>query len=315
MPKVSVVIPAYKAMPYLPETVASVLKQSYTDFEIVIIDDASPDNTLEWARNVADLRVKVISQSNQGTPGARNTGIAHSTGEYLAFLDADDLWEETKLEKQVRTLDGNPALGLVDTWVGLIDQEGKALNKVIASDAEGDIWQRIICGNTICCGSTPMVRRTCFDKVGVFDRDIRFSEDWDMWIRISRYYQFAILKEPLTFYRLHPNSKSKDCRNMEEDFRRIIEKAFLDVPIELLPLRNRSYGCASLYLVWKSLEMKDGVQALHYYRNALAHCSELRYTWDAIRPYLAILGFNLLKPQGYTQAQEILYKLRRRFAA
>lgn len=102
MPKVSVVIPAYNAMSYLPETVASVLNQTFEDYEVIVVNDGSKDDIKIWIAQLADTRIKLISQENQGLSGARNTGIAHAQGEYVAFLDADDLWAPTKLEKQVQ---------------------------------------------------------------------------------------------------------------------------------------------------------------------------------------------------------------------
>jgi glycosyltransferase involved in cell wall biosynthesis len=121
MPKVSVVIPAYNAMTYLPETVESVLKQTFTNFEVLIINDGSSDHIMQWVTQISDSRVRLISQENQGLPGARNTGIAQAQGEYVAFLDADDWWEPTKLEKQVRCFEERPGVGLVYTWTALID--------------------------------------------------------------------------------------------------------------------------------------------------------------------------------------------------
>ncbi|MBD3561856.1 glycosyltransferase family 2 protein, partial [Planktothrix sp. FACHB-1355] len=112
-PKVSVVIPAYNAMRYLPATLDSVFNQTYTDLEILIIDDGSKDETVEWVAQITDPRVQLISQQNKGVSEARNAGIANARGEYIALLDADDLWEPTKLEKQVRCLEDNPAVGLV----------------------------------------------------------------------------------------------------------------------------------------------------------------------------------------------------------
>ena len=101
MSKVSVIIPAYNAMNYLPQTLKSVLQQTFTDFEILIINDGSSDDIVEWSSQISDSRVKLISQINQGVSAARNTGIRNAQGEYIAFIDADDLWEPTKLEKQV----------------------------------------------------------------------------------------------------------------------------------------------------------------------------------------------------------------------
>jgi glycosyltransferase involved in cell wall biosynthesis len=128
MPKVSVIIPAYNAMTYLPETLESVLNQTFTDFEVLIINDGSCDGVDEWASHIQDSRVRLISQANQGLPGARNTGIWHSKGEYLAFLDADDIWESSKLEKQVKCLDKNLNVGMVSSWISTIDPNGNLIN-------------------------------------------------------------------------------------------------------------------------------------------------------------------------------------------
>ena len=104
MPKVSVIIPAYNAVTYLPETVESVLRKNFTDFEVLIVNDSSSVQIVQWASQVADPRGRLISQENQVLSRERNTGIAHAQAEYIAFLDADDLWEPTKLENQVRCL-------------------------------------------------------------------------------------------------------------------------------------------------------------------------------------------------------------------
>nr|WP_256498773.1 glycosyltransferase family A protein [Chroococcidiopsis sp. CCNUC1] len=116
MPKVSVIIPAYNAMKYLPATLGSLLSQTFDDFEAIVVNDGSFDETEKWVSQIEDPRVKLICQQNKGLAGARNTGINQATGEYIAFLDADDLWEPSKLEKQVAVLEENPEVGLVYTW-------------------------------------------------------------------------------------------------------------------------------------------------------------------------------------------------------
>jgi glycosyltransferase involved in cell wall biosynthesis len=308
MPKVSIVIPAYNAMKYLPETIDSVLGQTFTDYEVIIVDDGSKDDTVQWASSIPDPRFRVVAQANQGTPGARNTGITQSTGEYIAFLDADDLWAPTKLAEQAAVLDSNPSVGLVDTWTILVDQLGKPTGKLVASEAEGEVWKLLVEYDTVCGGSTVMLRRSCFERVGLFDIMIKFAEDWDMWIRVSEFYHFAVVRKPLVSYR---TSKSKNCSGMENDFRAIIEKAFRSAPIDLLPLRNRSYGRANLYLAWKALDNRDAAMAVHYYQMMLSHCPSLRFTPDAVRLLIAILGLQLLKPKGYVQAMSAMYSLRR----
>lgn len=313
MPKVSVVIPAYNAMTYLPETVESVLRQIFTDFEVLIVDDGSSDHIAQWASQIVDPRVKLISQENQGLPGARNTGIAQAQGEYIAFLDADDLWEPTKLEKQVRCLDDNPAVGLVHTWMVLVDEQGKSTGRVMPSNAEGDVWKQLAEKNVIACPSV-IVRRCCFETVGVFDRSLRSLEDWDMWIRIATRYPFAVIKEPLASYRQLPSSMSKNCQVMEQSFHTVIERTFRSAPLELLYLKNRSYGHANLCLAWKALQSKDRdfKLAIHFRQQAIVHYPQLRYSRESIRLSFAIAAMRLLGAHGYSRVLAVAYALRRR---
>jgi glycosyltransferase involved in cell wall biosynthesis len=316
MPKVSVVIPAYNAMTYLPETVESVLEQSFTNFEVLIINDGSLDHIVQWASGLVDPRVKLISQENQGLSAARNTGIAQAQGEYIAFLDADDLWAPTKLEKQVRCLEDNPAAGLVHTWMVLVDERGKSTGRVMTSNAEGDVWKQVVVQNLIACPSV-MVRRCCFETVGVFDRNLRSVEDWDMWIRIASRYPFAAIKEPLAYYRQLPSSMSKNRQVMEQAFRLVIEKAFHSVPSELLYLKNRSYSHANLCLAWKSLQSsdRDYKGANHFRQQALVHYPQLRYSWDYIRLSLAISLMHWLGAREFDRVLPLLHALRRRFSS
>jgi glycosyltransferase involved in cell wall biosynthesis len=312
MPKVSVVIPAYNAMTYLPETVESVLRQTFTDFEVLIIDDGSSDHIRQWADQQTDPRIKLISQVNQGVSVARNTGIAHAQGEYIAFLDADDLWETTKIEKQVRCLDANPALGLVHTWMVFIDKQGKSTGRIISSHTEGNVWKQLVEKNTIACSSV-MVRRCCFEVIGLFDQNLEFAEDWDMWIRIGYHYPFAVIKEPLYYYRQLSNSLSKNCKVIEPNFQTIIEKNFKSSPSELLYLKNRSYGYSYLCLAWKSIQTidRDYKMALKFQQQAIAYYPQLRYSWEHVRLTLAITTLQWFGPHRYHKMLTLTHTLRR----
>ena len=166
MPKVSVVIPAYNAMPFLSKTLDSVLGQTFSDFEVLVINDGSTDDIEAWVSGLTDRRVTMINQENQGCAIARNTGVFVSNGDYIAFLDADDIWEPTKLEKQVCILETRPNVGLVNTWISHIDGEGVSLEKLGTPDAEGYVWEAVIDDYPSMCGSTPIVRRQCCESVG-----------------------------------------------------------------------------------------------------------------------------------------------------
>jgi glycosyltransferase involved in cell wall biosynthesis len=290
MTKVTVVIPAYNSLKYLPETINTVLSQSFQDFEVLVINDGSTDATEEWViQNVKDPRVKLISQENQGLSGARNTGIKYAQGDYIALLDADDLWEPSKLEKQVQCLDANPEVALVYTWIALIDQHGKPTGRIVAHHAEGNVWQKLLEINIVVCGSNPLVRRNCFENVGLFDMSLSSNEDRDMWLRIAAKYPFAVIKEPLVLYRQHQGNMSKDYSRMLENCRTVVERAFAYAPTEILYLRNRNYGYFNLYLAWRAIDTMDYKQAIHFRHQARAHLPQIIFSVSYIRLSLAIL--------------------------
>jgi glycosyltransferase involved in cell wall biosynthesis len=313
MPKVSVIVPAYNAMTYLPETLKSVLQQTFTDFEVLIIDDGSTDNIVQWTGELVDSRVKLIVQQNQGASVARNTGIAQAQGEYIAFLDADDLWEPTKLEKQVHCLEENPEIGLVHTNMLLIDWQGKSSGRVMKSNAEGDALKQLLKQNTIATSSV-IVRNDCLKTVGEFDRNLRYSQDWDMWVRIAARYPLAVIKEPLVSYRQHPNNATKNWQMLEQGFG-MIEKLFQSVSQELMYLKNRSYGYASIFLAWKAIQNSDRQQAIYFRTQAIVHYPRLRYSGECIRLSVAIAIMQCLGADGFSRVLRLIYALRRQIGS
>lgn len=312
MPKVSVVIPAYNSMAYLPETLESVLGQTFTDFEVIIINDASSDHILEWASGITDTRVQLISQKNQGTAVARNTGIFHAQGEYIAFLDADDLWEPTKLEKQMYRLGSNPSVGLVYTWTAYVDQFGIPTKRVLAFSAEGKVWEQIVIKDIVCNGSSALVRRSCLEHVGGFDADMQPAEDWDMWIRLAKDYSFAVVKEPLVYYRQHPTSLSKNRPRMIRAFTQVIEKSFRSAPREFLPLKGQSYAWLNFYQAWNSINLENYEEAVYYQRQTLLHYPQFRYSENYMRLSLAITMMRWFGPQSYNGIKKLTHVVRQR---
>ena len=300
-PRVSVVIPAYNAMRYLPQTVASVLAQTFGDFEVLIVDDGSQDDTAGWAAAHPDARVRLVARPNGGAAAARNTGVQHAAGEYVAFLDADDLWQPTKLEQQVARADADPEVGLVDCWISYIDGEGEPIGKVMTQHLEGDVWAHMVEYNLVRCGSTPLVRRRLFDEVGSFDEGFRYAEDWEMWIRITARYKFAVVKEPLVAYRQHANNKHKNYQSLLPTLCRIIEKSFEDVPAAQQHLKGRALGRAYLHTAWRSLLYTgDAGEASQLRREAFAHYPGLRYAKNSIR-----LGLTIMKTRWLRRLKSI----------
>jgi glycosyltransferase involved in cell wall biosynthesis len=303
-------------MTYLPDTLESVLRQTFTDFEVLIVNDGSSDNIIQWTAEIKDPRVQLISQTNQGVSAARNKGIVQAKGEYIAFLDADDLWEPTKLEKQVLCLDENPAVGLVHTSMLLVNEQGQSLGKIITSNAEGKAWKQLLEHNTILTSSV-IVRQSCLETVGGFDQNLRTAEDWDLWIRIASRYPLAFIKEPLVFYRLHPNNTTKNWRFIEQDLHIVIEKVFQTVPSELQYLKNHSYGYTNLFLAWKALSSadKDWKQASKFRNSAAKRYPRLRYSYQYIRLSLAIAMMKWFGANGFSKVLSLIYTLRRRISS
>lgn len=275
MPTVSVVIPAYNAVSYLPQTMGSVLQQTFTDFEVLIVDDGSSDDTANWAAQITDSRVRLISQPNQGAGAARNTGIENARGEYIAFLDADDFWEPTKLAKQVQCLDTRPEIGLVHTWVNVANADGRLSERVMTTEGEGHIWHQIVVYNPVKSGSTAMVRRECFEAVGRFDSSLKYAEDWDMWVRVSRKYAVCVLHEPLASYRIHPFNKSKNYEGQLSSFCRIIDKAFESPPPDYSHLKYRSYARAHLHAAWRAFSVQAYERASELLSQAIGYDKRL----------------------------------------
>lgn len=310
MPTVTVVIPTYNAITYLPETLKSLLNQTFNDFEVIIVDDGSSDRTQEWVGNLTDARIKGVVQINQGVAVARNQGIALASGKYIAFLDSDDLWKPTKLEKQVECLEENPDVGLVNTWIENIDEQGNYLTTVQTPESGSNAWNQIIEENLILCGSVPMIRRSCFEDVGVFDTNLLSAEDWDMWIRIAAKYSFAVIREPLVSYRQHLKSKSNNLHKHLFHRLKVIDKTFQSVPADLQYLKDRAYGRAYLSIAWKPLLHKDYKTANAYRKRALFYSPELQNSDNYKRLTLLIYVKQYLSNGIYTKLRSLFYKLR-----
>jgi glycosyltransferase involved in cell wall biosynthesis len=208
MPQVSVIIPTYNCARYLPEALDSVLAQTYLDFEIIVVDDGSTDNTQEVLAPYGD-QIRVIRQANAGRGAARNAGILAARGEYIAFLDADDLWLPQKLEKQLALFETRPEIAWVysdyaefgdsrATQTSFFDRRG------LRPPPEGQILLHVLADLSITWTGTVVARRTCFERVGLFDVSFPVVQDGDMWTRLASEFEVACADEVLALYRRHP---------------------------------------------------------------------------------------------------------------
>lgn len=319
MPEISIVIPAYNAMEYLPQTVDSVLQQTFHDFDVVIVNDGSSDGLEDWFhQSVRDPRFRLISQENQGIAGARNTGIANSQGEFIAFLDADDLWHPSKLEKQVQRLKDSPEVGLVYTWLQYADARAVPNGRFVKSPFQGDVWEQLTAFNFVGCGSNAMVRRACFGTVGNFDKSLgSYVEDWDMWLRIAKRYPFAVIKSPLVYNRKHSDSCSTHWQKMEKSYTKVIEKAFVAAPPTLSALKRRSYSHASLCLAWKVIQgrQKDYKVALSFWQKAFSTYPRILFFDSFVNMGVLLLLLACFGLNRYDTIQGLIVSMRQGFSA
>lgn len=209
LPKVSVIIPTYNRARYICRAINSVLNQTFTDHEIIVVDDGSTDET-KGVLVPFNGKIKYIYQNNQGISGARNRGIEEARGEYIAFLDSDDWWAPEKLAEQVKVLDANPKAGIVYSRMPIINEKGEKIGMKPAG-ATGKNFKELLEIWGDLPTSSVMTRRACFDKVGVFDLSLPPMEDIDMWLRIARFYDlYEIESKTLAYYARHDDQITSD---------------------------------------------------------------------------------------------------------
>lgn len=208
-PLISVIVPAYNAEAFIDQTLDSVLSQTYKNIEVLVVNDGSQDRTAEIVDSIAqkDHRVILLQQSNAGVAAARNLAIQNSCGEYIAPIDADDIWFPQKLEKQMQLmLKADPCVGLVYAWSVYIDEKGSITRTCQINNVEGDVYIPLLYGNLLGNASTPLLRRACLDQVGGYncklkEQNAQGCEDWELYLRIAEYYQFRVVPELLIGYR------------------------------------------------------------------------------------------------------------------
>lgn len=230
-PKISVIIPCFNAEKYIAAAIRSVLAQNWPNLEIMVVDDGSSDNSAELVRNIFP-EVRLIQQANQGVAAARNNGIAQAQGEWIAFLDADDIWLPGKLQAQHQQLISVPDARMSYTaWQVWTSTEPAPPPKYIAaligrsgdtqawSGATGWVYTQLLL-DCVVWTSTVLAHRSVFEQVGTFDPTLRIGEDYDLWLRASRVTQILRVPAPYALYRMHPASITKSVP--EINFRNLV---------------------------------------------------------------------------------------------
>ena len=281
MPKVSVVIPLYQSERFICETVQSVQAQTFTDFEIVVVNDGSSDlgpSLAEWMR---EPRLRVVHQENRGLAGARNSGIRSAKGEYIAFLDADDLWLPTKLQFHVDQLDSDSAIGVSFSSSALMDDEAKDMGLVQRPLGRSFDAETIFCRNPVGNGSAPVIRRKTLEAIAFFDKErgrvcwfdesFRQSEDIECWTRIAATtaWKFGHVDVPLTRYRVNHDGLSANVGTQLATWRRFRAKVAMYAPGVEARTGNLAEAYQLRYLARRSIRSSQFTQALKLVLEAL----------------------------------------------
>ncbi len=219
MPKVSVILPTYNQERYISAAIESVLHQTYQDFEIIVVNDASSDGTIDCVQSYKDSPIQLYSlKQNQGESAATNFGIQKAQGEWIAILHSDDVFALDKLEKQINFTQENPNVSAVLSQVKVIDEIGQPLPfgthplQRIFSQSNRTRFQwlnHFFTKDNCLCQTSAMIRRQCYEKIGVYDLRFRQIPDFDFWVRFCLHYELHILSEPLIYYRVHDSNISE----------------------------------------------------------------------------------------------------------
>lgn len=274
MSLVSVIIPAYNAQKTIETTIKSVLNQTWTDLELIIINDGSTDQTLEVINRFDDPRLKVFSYPNGGVSASRNRGFARSSGAYVSFIDADDLWTPDKLEWQLKALKNEPEAAVAYSWTDYIDKAGNLVEQGERVTLSGNVYPELLVSYFLSSGSNALIKQEALVKVGGFDETLTGPEDWDLFIRLATCYPFVAVPRLGILYRIcHNQSISTNLHRQEDQSLRVIEKSFQQAPESLQNLKKKSLANLYRYISFKAIEnsytKEQGILAARYYCRAL----------------------------------------------
>jgi glycosyltransferase involved in cell wall biosynthesis len=286
MKKVSVIIPVYAVEKYVADAVQSVLEQTYENTEVILVDDGTPDASIEICKQFTDPRVKIIYQNNRGASAARNNGIRCAQGDYIAFLDADDTWVPEKLAKHIHHLESSPNVGISFSYCAFVDEFGKPLGLYNATEYKIITPGAILCRNPIVSPSCLVTRREVLEEIkfqkernGIvedcyFDESLRQSEDAECWFRICvrTNWKLEAIPEILATYRLHSVGNSANLLNTLESWDQFIDKARIYAPEIVAEWENPAMAYTLRYLARKAVTMNDGSMAINLsYRALMTH--------------------------------------------
>ncbi|PPS43413.1 glycosyltransferase family 2 protein [Chroococcidiopsis sp. TS-821] len=276
MKKVTVIIPAYKVEKYIGSAVASVIAQTYPNWELLIVDDGSPDASVAICQQFDDPRIKIIRQANRGVSAARNTGIRHAQGEVIAFLDGDDLWLPQKLEKHLVHLESSPSVGVSFSRSAFIDESSNLLGTFMMPKLKNITPSYLLLDSVAGNGSAAVMRREVIEDSAMqgcyFDEQLHHAEDLEYWLRIAiqTSWQIEGIPEALTLYRVHPQGASQNLYKQFESLEKVLAKTRTYAP-ELVTQWERPAKAYQLKSLARSaIRMQSGTVAVKLMHQALA---------------------------------------------
>ena len=270
--RISVVIPAYNAQATIAQTIESVRQQTYSNLEIIVINDGSSDRTTEIVNQILDPRIKLFNYPNGGVATARNRGIAKAKGEYIAFLDADDFWKSDKLKLQLQALSKNPDARVAYSWTYFWYSEDICYPSEPVYHQE-NIYPQLLTKNFLHHGSNPLIRREAIASVGEFDPSFPHCADWDYYLRLAAKYDFVVVPKHQIYYRQSTNSMTSKIDDIERQLCQMIDKIYHTVPEELQHLKKQSKSW-----IWQYCSQ----QYLEYGRDRKSIIKAANYLWRSI---------------------------------
>ncbi len=272
-PLVSVIVPCYNGEKFIKEAIESALAQTYSDLEVIVVDDGSIDTSRTIIASFKDPRVRYHYKKNEGVSAARNLGIRLSRGAYIAFLDADDLWLPAKLSQQVREIERDSAIALVHCSSYIVNAGGETIGEVPAKGGSDILRDLLLIGNVVGSPSGVLVKKSVLEAVGCFDESLSTAADWDLWIRIAQKFMIARIAEPLLKYRMHDHNMHKNISLQERETNTILGKFFSAGSLagKYRAIRRRSISNAYLMLAKSHFKCRSYANSLKALAISLVH--------------------------------------------
>ena len=294
-PVISVIIPVYNGEKTIEETIASLLQQTYSNWELIVIDDGSSDRTPILIQDILaqhpQIQGSLVSYPQTGACASRNRGAALAQGKFLAFLDADDVWTADKLELQLEALQNSPGAKVAYSWTDYIDITGKFLYPGGHATYQGNVYEYLLLSNFLENGSNALICRDAFRNVGGFDESVTGVDEWDLFIRMAQQSEFScefvVIPQVQVFYRLSNQSLSARIDRQASECLKVIDRAFQSSPSSLQHLKPKSIANLYRYLTFRGLS------------------SDLAYThpWLLMQYFLRCLYYD---PQGLIQHWQLM---------